>query len=99
MTLVQGTDGVELVFTVKNESGQIVNLNGTEVKFMCRKTDVSFQKPCTILNAMQGICSVVLSETDLDIGDCIYFYQINVKFSDIKEYRSSKESFFVEARL
>ena len=97
LTLVQHSDGVPLRLIVKNVDGEVIPLTGSEVSFHYKKTDKTEVKTCSIVDAAKGICKVILNEADLDIGDCHYYYQLHVKFSDTQEYISARDSFYVEA--
>jgi hypothetical protein len=100
MRIVQGSDGVEVRFVVKDDNGTVVKLDDCSVLCEIKKTTISIPtKTTTILDPTNGLCSIVLSKDDLDIGDCYYVFQLVVNFPDGKVFRSGSDKFFVEAKI
>jgi hypothetical protein len=96
--LIQGATAY-LGFTLNNKTGPL-NLTGATIKFIFRRNEfeVAQSRVCTINDAVNGICSVILPPSDLNDSGT-YYYQLKITFPDTTIMKSELVSFYVEEGL
>jgi hypothetical protein len=92
-SVVQGDNGSVLRFTINNK-----NLTGATVQVNIRRGSEMFTKNATIVDAIKGICEVVLNKDDLTIAG-VHFLQPTVTYTDATEFTSDLYRFAVKGNL
>lgn len=97
--LIQGATS-NFEFTLKDKNNNPIALAGASVDFMFKRNEFesTLIKPCNIIDAEQGKCSVELTPDDSsESGTC--YCQLKITFSDNSVMRTEIISFFVEESL
>jgi hypothetical protein len=94
----QGDNNVSWKINITDETGK-VNLSSVSTIFVnLKKNGNMTQKQATVLDETEGICEVVLIETDTEDAGTFY-YQVVVTFNDGSDYSSDIYNITIEERL
>jgi hypothetical protein len=92
-----GDNGTVLELSIK-DGGAIVPLNGATVQVVVKAGDRRLVKDAIITDAVNGVCEVTLTATDLATTG-MYSLQGVLKRSNGNEFASDIETFTVTGRL
>lgn len=96
--IYDGSNGIKFTFNVSDANGDGVNLAGATVYFIILNSAERIEKTCIIEDEENGICSIVLSDTDLEnIGK--NWFQIKTSLLSGDVFLSNISSFEVKKSL
>lgn len=75
--IYRGDNGIKLVFTVRNDNNELVDLTSAFIEFQMVTTNNRVKKVCTVDREATGKCFCVLTKEDTIIPGT-YKYQLTV---------------------
>lgn len=71
----QGEVGVEWHFTIKDDQGNPIDLGGATIKLLLKRGFTTYERDCSIVDAIAGKAKYVLTAMDL-AKPGVYAYQL-----------------------